>query len=290
MFGMTDLIIAQAFNGLVLGMIYVLLAMGLSIVWGMMDIINFSHGLFFALGAYLSFSFASLTGDFFICLLLVPLTTAAVGILLEVTLLRRLYGQNILYQILMTYGIAIAGRELIIMLYGPVGKSFDQPDLLVGVIPIAGIFFPIYRVFVFVLTGLLTAGMWFVIEKTRWGSIIRAGTENLKMVSCLGINISGVFTLTFGVAMAIAGLSGVLAAPMRGIEPFMGDLILGICFATVVIGGMGSFAGAVIGGLIVGLSQSMVTLIMPSASVIIIFIVMAVILLVRPRGLMGIRD
>ncbi len=287
---MTDLIIAQAFNGLVLGMIYVLLAMGLSIVWGMMDIINFSHGLFFALGAYLSFSFASLTGDFFTCLLLVPLTTAAVGILLEVTLLRRLYGQNILYQILMTYGIAIAGRELIIMLYGPVGKSFDQPDLLVGVIPIAGIFFPIYRVFVFVLTGLLTAGMWFVIEKTRWGSIIRAGTENLKMVSCLGINISGVFTLTFGVAMAIAGLSGVLAAPMRGIEPFMGDLILGICFATVVIGGMGSFAGAVIGGLIVGLSQSMVTLIMPSASVIIIFIVMAVILLVRPRGLMGIRD
>jgi branched-chain amino acid transport system permease protein len=287
---MTDLIIAQAFNGMVLGMIYVLLAMGLSIVWGMMDIINFAHGLFFALGAYLAFTFASLTSSFFICLLVVPLVTATIGMLLEVTLLRRLYGQNILYQILMTYGIAIAGRELIIMLYGPVGKSFDQPDLLVGVIPIAGIFFPIYRVFVFVLTGLLTAGMWFVIEKTRWGSIIRAGTENLKMVSCLGINISGVFTLTFGVAMAIAGLGGVLAAPMRGIEPFMGDLILGICFATVVIGGMGSFAGAVIGGLIVGLSQSMVTLIMPSASVIIIFMVMAAILLIRPRGLMGIRD
>lgn len=287
---MTDLIIAQAFNGLVLGMIYVLLAMGLSIVWGMMDIINFSHGLFFALGAYLAFTVASLTGNFFICLLVVPLLTAGIGILLEVTLLRRLYGENILYQILMTYGVAIAGRELLVMLYGPVGKSFDQPDLLVGVIPIAGIFFPIYRVFVFVLTGILTAGMWFVIEKTRWGSIVRAGTENLKMVSCLGINISGVFTLTFGVAMAIAGLSGVLAAPMRGIEPFMGDLILGICFATVVIGGMGSFAGAVIGGLIVGLSQSMVTLIMPSASVIIIFMVMAAILLIRPRGLMGIRD
>ena len=287
---MTDLIIAQAFNGLVLGMIYVLLAMGLSIVWGMMDIINFAHGLFFALGAYLAFSVASWSGNFAVCLMVVPLLTALVGMLIETTLLRRLYGQNILYQILMTYGIAIAGRELIILVYGPVGKSFDQPDLLVGVVPIAGIFFPIYRIFVFGVTALLTMGMWVFIEKTRWGSIIRAGTENLKMVSCLGINISRVFTLTFGVAMAIAGLSGVLAAPMRGIEPFMGDLILGICFATVVIGGMGSFAGAVIGGLIVGLSQSMVTLIMPSASVIVIFLVMAVILLIRPRGLMGIRD
>jgi branched-chain amino acid transport system permease protein len=287
---MTDLFIAQVFNGLVLGMIYVLLAMGLSIVWGMMDIINFAHGLFFALGAYLAFTVAGLSGNFFVCLLVVPLVTAGVGMLIEVVLLRRLYGQNILYQILMTYGIAIAGRELIIMLYGPVGKSFDQPDLLTGVISIAGIFFPIYRVFVFALTGIMTFGMWYVIEKTRWGSILRAGTENLKMVSCLGINISAVFTLTFGVAMAIAGLSGVLAAPMRGIEPFMGDLILGICFATVVIGGMGSFIGAVAGGLLVGLSQSLVTLVMPSASVIIIFMVMATILLIRPRGLMGIRD
>jgi branched-chain amino acid transport system permease protein len=249
---MTDLIIALVFNGLVLGMIYVLLAMGLSIVWGMMDIINFAHGLFFAIGAYLAFTVTAWTGSFFVCLLVVPLATAAIGILLEVSLLRRLYGQNILYQILMTFGIAIAGRELIVILYGPVGKSFDQPDLLTGVISIAGIFFPIYRVFVFALTSLLTLGMWLVIEKTRWGSIIRAGTENLKMVSCLGINISGVFTLTFGVAMAIAGLSGVLAAPMRGIEPFMGDLILGICFATVVIGGMGSFTGAVAGGLLWG--------------------------------------
>jgi branched-chain amino acid transport system permease protein len=264
--------------------------MGLSIVWGMMDIINFAHGLFFALGAYFAFSVASWSGNFAVCLAVVPVMTAVVGMVLETTLLRRLYGQNILYQILMTYGIAIAGRELIILLYGPVGKSFDQPDLLVGVVPIAGIFFPIYRIFVFGVTALLTVGMWAFIEKTRWGSIIRAGTENLKMVSCLGINISRVFTLTFGVAMAIAGLSGVLAAPMRGIEPFMGDLILGICFATVVIGGMGSFAGAVIGGLIVGLSQSMVTLILPSASVIVIFLVMAAILLIRPRGLMGIRD
>ena len=155
---------------------------------------------------------------------------------------------------------------------------------------VAGLFFPYYRVFVFCLALVLTLGMWLFIEKTRYGSIIRAGTENLNMVSCIGINISRVFNLAFGLAMAIAGLSGVLAAPMRGIEPYMGDLILGICFAVVVIGGMGSFIGAVLGGLIVGLSQSMITLVMPSASIIIIFVVMAAILLIKPRGLMGIRD
>ena len=287
---MFDLFIAQTFNGLVLGMIYVLLAMGLSIVWGMMDIINFSHGLFFALGAYLAYTVMTVTGNFWLCLVLVPLATAAIGMALERTLLRRLYGQNILYQILMTYGVAIAGRELIIMIYDPVGKRFDTPQLLVGVLPLAGVYFPLYRVFVFVVALLLTVGMWLFIEKTRFGSVIRAGTENLEMVNCLGINISRVFTLTFGLAMATAGLGGVLAAPMRGIEPYMGDLILGICFATVVIGGMGSFAGAILGGLVVGLSQSLITLVLPSASIIVIFVVMAAILLIRPRGLMGIRD
>ena len=287
---MTNLIIAQAFNGLVLGMIYVLLAMGLSIVWGMMDIINFAHGLFFALGAYLAYTVGTVTGSFWLCLLIVPPATGLIGILLERVLLRRLYGENILYQILMTFGIALAGREAIILIYNPIGKRFSPPEALIGVFSVAGTFFPIYRVFVVVLAGLLTVGMWLFIEKTRYGSIIRAGTENSDMVSCLGINISRVFTLIFGLAMAIAGLSGVLAAPMRGIEPIMGDLILGICFAVVVIGGMGSFVGAILGGLIVGLSQSLITLIMPSASIFIVFLVMAAILLVRPRGLLGIRD
>jgi len=287
---MTNLIIAQTFNGLVLGMIYVLLAMGLSIVWGMMDIINFAHGLFFTLGAYLAYTVGTVTGSFWLCLLIVPPATGLIGILLERVLLRRLYGENILYQILMTFGIALAGREAIILIYNPIGKRFSSPEALIGVFSVAGTFFPIYRVFVVVLAGLLTVGMWLFIEKTRYGSIIRAGTENSDMVSCLGINISRVFTLIFGLAMTIAGLSGVLAAPMRGIEPIMGDLILGICFAVVVIGGMGSFVGAILGGLIVGLSQSLVTLIMPSASIFIVFLVMAAILLVRPRGLLGIRD
>jgi branched-chain amino acid transport system permease protein len=132
--------------------------------------------------------------------------------------------------------------------------------------------------------------MWLFIEKTKYGSIIRAGTEDSEMVSALGINISRVFTLIFGLSMAIAGFSGVLSAPIRGVEPMMGEAILGICFAVVIIGGMGSFLGAIIGGVIVGLSQSMVALIMPSASIVVIFLVMALILLIKPRGLLGIRD
>ena len=208
-----ELVAAQAFNGLVLGMIYVLLAMGLSIVWGMMDIINFAHGLFYALGAYLAYTVVSLTGSFWLCLILVPLGTALIGMVLEKGLLRHLYGENILYQILMTYGIALAGRELIIMIYNPIGKQFGQPDLLTGVISVPDCSSPFYRVFVFAVALVLTGFMWWFIEKTRYGSIIRAGTENLDMVNCLGINISRVFNLTFGLAMAIAGLSGVLAAP-----------------------------------------------------------------------------
>lgn len=287
---MLDLIIVLVFNGLVLGMIYVLLAMGLSIVWGMMDIINFAHGLFFALGAYFAYTLVSLTGNFWLCLIIVPLATGLVGMFLEYTLLRRLYGLNILYQILMTFGIALAGREIIILIYNPIGKSFYPPDILSGVIQISGIFFPKYRIFVFTMAILVTLCMWLFIEKTKYGSIIRAGTEDAEMVSSLGINIPRVFLLIFGLSMAIAGLSGVLAAPIRGIEPYMGWLILGICFAVVIIGGMGSFIGAILGGLIAGLSQSLVTLVMPSASIVVIWLVMAVILLIRPRGLMGIRD
>jgi len=287
---MLDLIIVLVFNGLVLGMIYVLLAMGLSIVWGMMDIINFAHGLFFALGAYFAYTLVSVTGNFWLCLIIVPLATGLVGMFLEYTLLRRLYGLNILYQILMTFGIALTGREIIILIYNPIGKSFYPPDILSGVIQISGIFFPKYRIFVFTMAVLVTLCMWLFIEKTKYGSIIRAGTEDAEMVSSLGINIPRVFLLIFGLSMAIAGLSGVLAAPIRGIEPYMGWLILGICFAVVIIGGMGSFIGAILGGLIAGLSQSLVTLVMPSASIVVIWLVMAVILLIRPRGLMGIRD
>jgi len=285
-----NLVAVQIFNGIVLGMIYVMLAMGLTIVWGMMDIINFSHGFFYTLGAYFAYTFVSVTGNFWLALIVVPVGTALIGMALERTLLRKLYGLNILYQILMTFGIALMGREIIIIIYGPIGKSFFPPRALEGTFFLGSLFFPQYRVFLLLLVALITFGMYLFIEKTKLGSIIRAGTEDKEMVSSLGINVSLVFLLTFGLAMAIAGLSGVLASPMRGINPFMDWNILGICFAVVIIGGMGSFSGAVFGGLIVGVAQSLVGLIWPSASIIIIFIVMSAILLIKPRGLFGVRD
>ncbi len=285
-----NLIAVQIFNGIVLGMIYVMLAMGLTIVWGMMDILNFSHGFFYTLGAYFAYTLVSVTGNFWLALIIVPIGTALIGMALERTLLRKLYGLNILYQILMTFGIALMGREIIIIIYGPIGKSFFPPQALEGTFFLGSLFFPQYRVFLLILVAAITLGMYLFMEKTKLGSIIRAGTEDKEMVSSLGINVSLVFLLTFGLAMAIAGLSGVLASPMRGINPFMDWNILGICFAVVIIGGMGSFSGAVLGGLIVGVAQSLVGLFWPSASIIIIFIVMSAILLIKPRGLFGVRD
>jgi branched-chain amino acid transport system permease protein len=286
---MLDLLIAQIFNGMVIGLIYVLAAMSLSIVWGLMDIINFAHGLFFTIGAYIGYSVVSLTGSFWPCLLIVPLASGLIGMGFEFALLRRLYGQHILYQILLTFGIAIAGREIIILIYNPMPKAFSPPDVLKGAMSIAGMYFPRYRIFILFASLLLILIMWLFIEKTKYGSILRAGTEDSEMVSCLGVNISRVFLFVFGVAVAIAGLSGVLAAPMRATEANMGELILAICFAIVVLGGMGSFIGTVIGGLIAGLAQSLVVLVLPSASIIVIFLVMIAILLIRPRGLIGIR-
>jgi len=286
----TNLILAQCFNGLSLGIIYVIVAMSLTIVWGLMNILNFAHGLFFGLGAYFAYTVVTVTGNFWLCLIIVPLATGLVGLILEYSLLRRLYGLHVLYQILLTFGIALVGREIIILIYGPIGKSFYPPSILEGAISIGGILFPKYRIFLLFVGILLIFGMWMFLEKTKYGSIVRAGTEDSEMVSCLGVNISKVFFLIFGLAIAIAGFSGALVAPIRAIEPTMGWLILGICFAVVVIGGMGSFVGAIIGGLIAGLSQSLVTLIMPSASIIVIYLAMVFILLVKPRGLMGIRD
>ncbi len=271
-------------------MIYVLMSMGLSIVWGMMDIINFCHGLFYTLGAYLAYTVMSASGDFFLGLMVAPIVIGVLGALFEMTLLRRLYKANIVYQVLMTFGIALMGRELIIMVYGPVGKSFATPDILAGVFPVGDIFFPKYRIFVLFTGVLVIMAMWLFMEKTRYGAFIRAGTENSEMASALGINIQRVFSLVFGVAMGIAALSGGLSAPMRGVEFMMGENIMGICFAVVILGGLGSFWGAVLGGLAVGIAQSMTALILPRASVIVIFLVMAAVLLMRPRGLLGIRD
>ncbi|MGE5254590.1 MAG: branched-chain amino acid ABC transporter permease [Planctomycetaceae bacterium] len=276
-----------------LGMIYVLMAVGLTVVFGMLNIINFAHGAVYALGAYMAFTFAMLlgqwTGSFWVAILLGPLATALVGVVFEVTLLRRMQDAEHEYQILLTFGVALILQELIIMIWGAIGKSLPIPRELSGLMDFGIFTFPDYRIFLIGFIGFVCLVIWLLIEKTSYGSIIRAGTENRNMVNCLGIDIYRVFTVVFGLGVGLAGLAGALALPMRGAQPLMGDTILTLCFVVVVIGGMGSFTGAILGGLLVGVVESMMALIWPPGTMLSIFAAMAGVILIRPKGLLGFK-
>jgi branched-chain amino acid transport system permease protein len=287
------LILVQLLNGISLGMIYVLMAVGLTIVFGMLNIINFAHGAVYALGAYLAFTFATLLGQwigsFWVAMVLGPLVTALVGVVFEVTLLRRMQDAEHEYQILLTFGVALILQEVIIMIWGAIGKSLPMPRELSGLMDFGIFTFPDYRIFLIGFIGLVCLVIWLLIEKTSYGSIIRAGTENRNMVNCLGIDIYRVFTVVFALGVGLAGLAGALALPMRGAQPLMGDTILTLCFVVVVIGGMGSFTGAILGGLLVGVVESMMALIWPPGTMLSIFAAMALVILVRPKGLLGFK-
>jgi branched-chain amino acid transport system permease protein len=287
------LILIQLLNGISLGMIYVLMAVGLTVVFGMLNIINFAHGAVYALGAYMAFTFATLlgqwTGSFWVAIFLGPLATALVGVVFEVTLLRRMQDAEHEYQILLTFGVALILQELIIMIWGAIGKSVPIPRELSGLMDFGIFTFPDYRIFLIGFIGFVCLVIWLLIEKTSYGSIIRAGTENRNMVNCLGIDIYRVFTVVFGLGVGLAGLAGALALPMRGAQPLMGDTILTLCFVVVVIGGMGSFTGAILGGLLVGVVESMMALIWPPGTMLSIFAAMAGVILIRPKGLLGFK-
>jgi branched-chain amino acid transport system permease protein len=287
------LILIQLLNGISLGMIYVLMAVGLTVVFGMLNIINFAHGAVYALGAYMAFTFATLlgqwTGSFWVAIFLGPLATALVGVVFEVTLLRRMQDAEHEYQILLTFGVALILQELIIMIWGAIGKSLPIPRELSGLMDFGIFTFPDYRIFLIGFIGFVCLVIWLLIEKTSYGSIIRAGTENRNMVNCLGIDIYRVFTVVFGLGVGLAGLAGALALPMRGAQPLMGDTILTLCFVVVVIGGMGSFTGAILGGLLVGVVESMMALIWPPGTMLSIFAAMAGVILIRPKGLLGFK-
>jgi branched-chain amino acid transport system permease protein len=287
------LILAQFFNGISLGMIYVLMAIGLTVVFGMLNIINFAHGAVYAIGAYLAFQFSIMlgqwTGNFWVAIFLSPVVAGLLGALIEVLLLRRMQAEEHVYQILLTFGVSLILQEVIIMIWGPVGKSIPMPKELAGVQDFGVFSFPDYRIFLIVFIAAICLVSWLLIEKTSYGSIIRAGTENRNMVNCLGIDIYKVFTVVFALGVGLAALAGALTLPMRGAQPLMGDTILTLCFVVVVIGGMGSFTGAILGGLIVGVVESMMALIWPPGAMLSIFAAMALVILIRPRGLLGFR-
>jgi branched-chain amino acid transport system permease protein len=283
----------QLLNGVVVGAIYVLMTIGLTIVFGMLNVINFAHGAVYALGAYFAYTVVVMvgnwTGSFWLAILLAPVGVAFVGAVMEVLLLRKVYDAVHEYQILLTFGLALVIQELIIMIWGPIGKSVPMPALLAGVIDLGVFAFPIYRIFLLVFIALVCFGVWLFIERTNYGAIIRAGIDNRDMVNCLGIDIYKAFTVVFAFGVGLAGLAGALALPMRGAQPLMGDTILTLAFVVLVIGGMGSFVGAILGGLIVGVVESMMILFWPEGTMISIFAAMALVILIRPRGLLGLR-
>jgi branched-chain amino acid transport system permease protein len=277
----------QTINGIGIGMLYFLLAVGLSIVFGLLRFVNFAHGAFYLLGAYLCYQAMQWGLNFWAALVLVPLFVGALGWLAEKLLLRRVYAKPHEFHILVTVGLALAVQEIVIVFWGPLGNSVPTPDLLQGVVMWGAFVYPKYRLFVIGFTAVLAVLLWWVLEGTRLGSAVRAGSESTEMVSLLGINVFRVFSLVFALGAATAALAGVLAAPIRGAEPFMGVEALGVAFVVVVIGGLGSFGGALVGGLLIGIVQSLMSTIWPPGASLMIYIAMAAVLLLRPHGLLG---
>jgi branched-chain amino acid transport system permease protein len=284
----TQLLLMQLFNGLILGSLYVLLALGLSIIFGMLGIINFAHGAFFMLGAYAAYTItAYLVPNFWVALVCVPLLMAVFGALCEVFFFRRLYDVPPLYIMLFTFGLMLALQDLARIIFGSMGVPFGTPESLTGAVNLGFMYYPTYRLFLILVTGVAAVGVWLFLTKTRLGSIIRAGTDNPRMVDALGINISKIITFVVGLGTGLAGLAGVLAAPIQNVRPLMGMDFLIDCFVVVVIGGMGSLGGSIIGGLIVGEIIAIGVMVWPPMANTMIYLFMAAFLLVRPRGLFG---
>ncbi|UBM07946.1 branched-chain amino acid ABC transporter permease [Cupriavidus metallidurans] len=277
----------QVINGVGIGMLYFLLAVGLSIVFGLLRFVNFAHGAFYALGAYLCFQALQFGLDFWAALILAPIIIGALAWLTEKAMLRYVYAQPHEFHILITVGLALAIQELIIVGWGPLGVDVPPPDVLQGVVMWGDFVYPKYRLFVIGFTALLAVALWWLLEGTRIGSAVRAGSESTEMVSLLGINVFRLFSLMFALGAGTAAIAGVLAAPIRGAEPFMGVEALGVAFIVVVIGGMGSFTGALVGGLLVGIVQSLMSTLWPEGARLMIYVAMAAVLLLRPHGLLG---
>jgi branched-chain amino acid transport system permease protein len=284
-----NFVFAQILNGIATGMLYALMGLGLSLITGVLNIPNFAHGALFAVGAYLLVSAANAIGNFWIALVVAPVGVALLGLAVEYVGIRRLYAAGHDYQLLFTFGLALILSESIILIWGPVGYSHLPPQILRGGLDLGFTFYPKYRLFVMAMAGLLVLATWLFLEKTRYGAIMRAGIENKEMVSLLGIDIQTLFTVAFALGAYLAGIAGALTVPIRGVNPGMGVDMLGIAFVVVALGGLGNLLGAIAAGLIIGIAQALVAAYWTEASTVVIYAVMAVVLLVRPQGLFGIR-
>lgn len=281
------LVAMQLFSGVALGAVLIMSALGLSIIFGMLGVVNFAHGALFMVGAYAGLWLAIQTGSFWWALLVAPVAIGVLGMAIERFLIRPLYKRPADDPLLLTFGLGYVLVEAVRIVFGSDGIPFSTPRALVGVVDLGIGFFPIYRIFVIGIVALVLLLLWLGLERTRFGLIVRAGARDPLIMRVLGVDIGRVWLLVFGLGVGLTALGGVLAAPMRSVNPEMGSLVLAEAFVVTVIGGMGSLLGAVVAGLLVGVAVSMTALWAPEMATIVMFALMAAVLLVRPQGLFG---
>ncbi len=279
---------SQLLLGLVNGSFYAMLSLGLAVIFGLLNVINFSHGAMYMMGAFLAWMGLSYFDiSYWAMLVIAPVIVGAFGILIEKTMLRWLYKLDHLYGLLLTFGITLIVEGVFRSFYGVSGQPYAVPELLAGATDLGFMILPNYRAWVVVASLVVCLATWFVIEKTKLGAYLRAGTENPKLVEAFGINVPLMVTLTFGFGVALAGFAGVLAAPIIQVSPLMGSNLIIVVFAVVVIGGMGSIMGSILTGLGLGVIEGLTRVFYPEGSATVVFVVMVIVLLLRPAGLFG---
>ncbi|MDP1999209.1 MAG: branched-chain amino acid ABC transporter permease [Rhodoferax sp.] len=281
-------LLGQLFLGLINGSFYAVLSLGLAIIFGLLNIINFSHGALYMMGAFVSWIGLTQFGmNYWVSLLVTPVIVGVVGVVIERLLLRHLYKLDHLYSLLLTFGLALIAEGVFRNIYGISGETYDVPELLQGGVDLGFMFMPLYRGWVVVAALTVCLITWYTIEKTSLGATLRAATEKPELVQALGINVPVLVTATYGVGVALAAFAGVLAAPLVQVNPLMGSNLIIVVFAVVVIGGMGSILGSILTGLGLGVIEGLTKVIYPEASAVVIFVMMVIVLLLRPAGLFG---
>ena len=283
---MTQLLLFNLFNGLIIGAFYALMALGLSLILNLSGVINFAHGGFLAIGAYLAYTLIPYIG-FWGALAVGPILTAALGLAVERVLIRPLYGRDPLYSLLLTFGLAFILEDGTRYIWGPATLPFAVPNWLSSPLSSTVFFLTAYRMFMVGLVVAAVIGLFLILNRTRLGMRIRAGTLDLETVSVLGVNTRILRNLNFGLGIYLAGLAGVLAAGMLGLQPTIGSTLIMPSFVAIIIGGLGSLPGTLLGGLLIGVASGLTTVFFPSASEAVIYVIMGLVLLVRPRGLLG---
>jgi branched-chain amino acid transport system permease protein len=278
----------QLMLGLVNGSFYALLSLGLAVIFGLLGVVNFAHGALYMIGAFVAWYINDRWNlGYWWALAIAPLVVGALGVVIERTLLKRLYKLDPLYGLLLTFGLALIFQGVFLQYYGSSGQSYSAPEALSGATNLGFMVLPNYRGWVVAVSLVVCLGTWFLIERTQLGALLRAGTENPTLVQAFGVNVPLMVTLTYAAGAALAGFAGVLAAPVTQVAPLMGSNLIIVVFAVVVIGGMGSIIGSIVTGLMLGLVEGMTRVFYPEASSIVVFVIMAIVLMIRPAGLFG---